>query len=248
MEKPTIFHEILSSDIPDSEKATQRLVDEAMVLTIAGADTTAMTLSALVFHVLYDPAIYAKLSNDINAAFPDASQPLDPAKLDGLKYLNALIEETLRLYPSATHRQNRVAPDDDLLFTYPDGRTLVIPAGTSVGMTASLINRHPSWFENPENFEPNRYIEGNTPLRRQLTFSKGARQCLGMNLAYQELQIFAAGIFRKYGRFDPTVKQQKGPTLELYETGAEDVRTYADFVTPGLRPGSQGVRLKIREG
>lgn len=246
-EKPTIFHDILDSEIPDSEKATARLVDEAVVLMIAGADTTANTLACLVFHVLSDPSVYEQLRNELISAFPDASQPLDPAKLDGLRYLNALIEETLRHYPSATHRQDRVAPDEDLALVGPDGRTTVIPAGTSVGMTAQLINHHPALFEDPEKFDPGRYIEGKTPLRRGLTFSKGTRQCLGMNLAYQELQVFTAGIFRKYGRYDGRKEQQGQPTLELYETSVEDIKTYADFVTPGLRPGSQGVRLRIRE-
>ncbi|OAL53530.1 cytochrome P450 [Pyrenochaeta sp. DS3sAY3a] len=245
-EGQTIFHEILRSNIAPAEKSTPRLVDEAMVLAIAGADTTANTLVALTYHVLSTPTIFARLRAELDAAMSSPDEAPDPKALDALPYLNALIEETLRLYPSATHRQDRVAPDDDLLFTYPDGRTLVLPAGTAVGMTAPLINRHPGWFADPDTFDPDRYLENPKLFRRHLTFSKGMRQCLGMNLAYQELQTFTAGIFRKYSVFDPTVEQQKGPTLELFETGVGDVRTWADYVTPGLRPGSQGVRIRVR--
>lgn len=46
-ERTTIFHEILTSSIPDSEKATLRLLDEAIVMTLAGTDTTALTLTCL---------------------------------------------------------------------------------------------------------------------------------------------------------------------------------------------------------
>ncbi|KAH7136336.1 cytochrome P450 [Dactylonectria macrodidyma] len=242
----TIFHEILRSDIPDQEKSTPRLVDEAMVLAIAGADTTASTMVALTYHVLSDPAIFTRLRQELESVMPSPDQPPDPTKLDALPFLNALIEEALRLYPSATHRQDRVAPDDDLTFQYPNGDKIIIPAGTIVGMTAPIINRHPGWYEDPESFYPDRYLENPKLLRRHFTFSKGARQCLGMNLAYQELQTFTAGIFRKYGIYDDTLMQQNGPTLELYDTKIEDVRMHADYVTPGLRPGSQGVRLKIR--
>jgi len=66
-----------------------------------------------------------------------------------------------------------------------------------------------------------------------------------MNLAYQELYLIIAGIFRKYDLFDGT-EMQKGPTLQLYETTEEDVDMYADYITPGTKPGSKGVRLIIR--
>jgi cytochrome P450 len=242
----TIFHEILRSNISPEEKSTPRLVDEAMVLTIAGADTTASTLIALTYHVLSDPSIFAQLRNELDSVMPFSDQAPDPKALDGLPYLNALIEESLRLYPTGTHRQDRVAPDEELIFTYPEGQRLRIPAGTIVGMTAPIINRHPAWYDDPEVFRPHRYLENPKLIRRHFTFSKGARQCLGMNLAYQELQTFTAGIFRKYSIYDSALQTQKGATLELFETGIDDVKTHADYVTPGLRPGSQGVRVLIR--
>lgn len=66
-----------------------------------------------------------------------------------------------------------------------------------------------------------------------------------INLAFQELYLIVAGIFRKYELYDGT-GMQKGPTLELYETTEADVDLYADYITPGSRPGSKGVRLTIR--
>ncbi|CAG9997061.1 unnamed protein product [Clonostachys byssicola] len=245
-ERRTIFHEILHSDISEQEKSTSRMVDEAMVLAIAGADTTAATLEALTYHVLSDREIFKRLRAELDQAIPDPTQFPDPTKLDNLPFLNALIEETLRLYPSATHRQDRLAPDEDLVYQYSDGRSVTIPRGTVVGMTAILVNRSPLWYENPDEFRPERYIENPKSFKRMLTFSKGARQCLGINLAYQELQTFTAGIFRKYRPYDPELKEQSGPTLELHETTVEDVKTYADYVTPGLRPGSKGVQVRIR--
>lgn len=238
----------MRSDIPDSEKETSRLTDEAMVLAIAGADTTAQSLVALTYHVLSDPTIFARLRAELDSAMPDPNQHPDPAKLDNLPFLNALIEECLRMYPSATHRQDRVAPDEDLIFEYPSGQTITIPAGTAVGMTAPLINRHPALFQDPNTFHPERYIEDPKLLHHHFTFSKGTRQCLGMNLAYQELQTFTAGVFRKYAPYDPTKKQQGGPTLELFDTSIDDIGMHADYVTPGLRPGSQGLRVRIRQG
>jgi cytochrome P450 len=173
-----------------------------MVLTIAGADTTASTLTALTYHVFSNPSIFARLRTELEAVMPIPGQAPDPKALDTLPYLNVLIQESLRLYPAGTHRQDRVAPDEELIFTYSNGQRLQIPAGTTVGMTAPLINRHPAWYEDPDVFRPDRYLENPKLMRRHFTFSKGTRQCLGINLAYQELQTFTAGIFRKYSIYD----------------------------------------------
>lgn len=248
-EAKSIFQEILNSNIPESEKQTQRLLDEAAVMTVAGTDTTAATLKYITFYVLSEPAIFARLRTELDEAIPDPAQSPDPAKLDNLPYLNALIEETLRLYPTATHRQDRVAPDEDLVYHYPDGSRpdIVIPRGTAIGMTARIINRHPGWYgDDADLFRPERYLENPKLMRRTLTFSKGGRQCIGINLAYQELQYFIAGIFRKYSPYDPSAAAQKGPTLELVDTTIEDVELYGDFITPGHAPGRKGVQVKVR--
>lgn len=66
-----------------------------------------------------------------------------------------------------------------------------------------------------------------------------------MHLAYAELYTVLACIFRKYDLYDGTGKQTD-PTLELYETGREDVDMVADFVTPFIKEGSLGVRVTVR--
>ncbi|KAI8712413.1 hypothetical protein NCS52_01339400 [Fusarium sp. LHS14.1] len=246
-EGKTIFHEILRSDIPSSEKETTRLADEAMVLVIAGSETTASTLAAITYHLLADPSLMARLRVELERAMPDVNEIPDPSTLNGLPFLNALIQEAIRLYPGASHRQDRVAPDEDLVYQRPDGQTFVIPAGTGVGMTAPLVNRNPDLYPNPLEFRPDRYLENPGLAAYQFSFSKGTRQCIGINLAYQELQTFVAGIFRKYDVYDGSKDKQSGPTMELYKTKEDDVAIYSDYVTFGQYPGSQGLRVIIRE-
>lgn len=226
-----------------------RLADEAMTFVIAGSETTASTLAALVYHVLADRHIFNRLRAELDTAIPDRYELPQASKLDKLPFLNALIEETLRMYPGATHRQDREAPDEDLIYEYEDGRQLLIPAGTGIGMTAPLLNRHPDLYDRPDEFLPDRYIQEPSLSRHQFAFSKGTRQCIGMHLAYQELQTFTAGIFRRFDMFDPQKgeKSQGGPTLQLFQTDRRDVEMDADFVTPAQYKGSQGVRLMIRQ-
>jgi cytochrome P450 len=245
-EGKTIFHEIYRSNIPESEKGTQRLTDEAVVILIAGTDTTASTLTAIMFELLSNRKLLARVKAELETVMPDPNELPVASKLDSLSLFNAVIEEALRLYPGAVHRQDRVAPDDDLIVETADGQTIIIPAGVAVGMSAPLINRHPDLYYHPDEFLPDRYLE-NPKLRKYLfSFSKGTRQCIGINLAYQELQSFTAGIFRRYDVYDPAKKQQSGPTLELYQTTREDVAMHSDCITPSPISGSHGLRVRIR--
>ena len=246
----TIFHEILRSDIPAPEKETERLGDEAMILVIAGSDTTASTLACITYHLLADPALLARLKAELEVAMPDPNELPVAAKLESLPLLNAIVQEAIRLHPGATHRQDRSAPDEDLVYTDPAvGKSYTIPRGYGIGMTAPLVNRHPAIYERPDEFLPDRYLDNPKLDRYLMSFSRGTRQCIGINLAYQELQTFTAGIFRRYDRYDPAKGEQGqgGPTLELFETTRRDIEMDRDYITPGLPPDSQGLRLRIRQ-
>ena len=187
-EGKTIFHETMRSDIPQSEKETTRMSAEAMVILVAGADTTASTLAAIAYHLLADRQLLRSLKDELATAIPDANELPKASTLDKLPLLNAVIQEGLRLHPGATHRQDRVAPDEDLVYEATNGETYVIPAGTAVGMTAPLINRHPSLYDDPDEFRPDRYLKNPKLSRHSLTFSKGTRQCLGVSASISRLR------------------------------------------------------------
>ncbi|KEY73665.1 hypothetical protein S7711_07712 [Stachybotrys chartarum IBT 7711] len=245
-EGKTIFHEILKSNMPESEKATPRLRDEATVLVIAGADTTATTLSVITYYLLSNKALLKRLKAELETVMPDPNQLPKAADLDQLQFLNAVIQEAIRLHPSASHRQDRIAPDEDLVYESMDGQyKYTLPAGTTIGMAAPLLNKSPLVYTRPNEFDPERYLEDPSLRKYLMSFSKGTRQCIGINLAYQELQTFVAGIFRRYDVYDAS-KPQQGPTMELFETTMDDIAMFADYVTPSPKPGTQKLRVRLR--
>jgi len=128
--EPTIFHGLLStSNLPESEKATPRLVDEARILLAAGTDTTANTLAAITYHLLANPDFLSKLKEELAIAMPDSTMP-KLSQIEGLPYLTAVIQEGLRLHPSVSFRQDRVAPDEDLFYEdVKRGKQYIIPRG-----------------------------------------------------------------------------------------------------------------------
>lgn len=86
----TIFDSILDSDLPESEKETERLWEEAQVACIAGTETTAWTLSVLIFYLLSNPNVMWKLRDELEDAIPNVSNSVEIKDLEKLSYLVCL--------------------------------------------------------------------------------------------------------------------------------------------------------------
>jgi cytochrome P450 len=208
----------------------------------------AYTLSALIFQVLENPDMYKKLKAEILQAFPDPDAPLSSARLEQLPYLTAFIQEGLRLHPGALIRQSRIATEQSMVYVDPSTKKQwVSPPGTPVFMDASC-NLNPAYWKDPETFRPERWIENPRLDKHLISFSKGTRICLGINLAYSELYVLLGGIVRHYEVYDGT-NTQTSPTLALYDTTYEkDIKVRYDYLVPFPTIGSKGVQVKVRPG
>lgn len=113
-------------------------------------------------------------------------------------------------------------------------------------MTAPLTHMDDSIFPDPLTFEPNRWLDGDAAhLDRYLVaFSKGSRSCAGMNLAWAELYLCTAGVFRRFGSSEA---REKGDLacMELYGTTADDVELASDRFFPVAKEASKGVRVRF---
>ena len=191
----TIFHGLLQSDLPEIEKATDRLKEEAQLIVFAGTDTTGMarysrsrwlfltgaatTLAACTYHLLANPEMLVKLKTELEQALPDPYALPASAQVEGLPYLNAVIQEGLRLHPGSAIRLQRVSPNSDLVYTDRTNTSWTIPAGTPVSMTPTLIHSLAEYFPNPYEFRPDRWLENPRLDKYLLSFAKGTRICLG---------------------------------------------------------------------
>ncbi|RHZ57051.1 hypothetical protein CDV55_101664 [Aspergillus turcosus] len=238
---PTIFQEILNSKLPPHEKALRRLAQDGGAVVGAGTVTTAWAITVAVYHLLSQPATLRKLKNELATA-----DTTDLTDLERLPYLAACIQEALRLSYGVSSRLARLAPDEALTFTDPDThRTWTIPPNTPVSMTSLLIFQNPSIFPQPKLFRPERWLDNPRLDRYQVAFCKGSRMCLGVNLAYAEMTLMLASLFRRYGSFEVKADEDIG-MLELFETTAEnDIECSVDGFVPLPKPGSKGVRARV---
>ena len=196
-----------------------------------------------------NPEILKKLKDELQRALLDIDTPLTSAQLEQLPYLAAIVQEGIRLHPGALVRQTRIAPDQIMIYRDADTKKeWIIPPGTPVSMDARGCNLNPKAFADPHKFMPERWIDNPRLDRYMLSFSKGTRICLGMNLAYSELYMILAGIFKRYELYDGTDKQT-APTLALHDTIHErDVQVIHDCLVPFPAKGSKGIQVKVRAG
>jgi cytochrome P450 len=248
---PTLFNEILSSHLPESDKSVSRLKDEAIIIIGAGTLTSSWALSVATYHLLAQPEILKKLKTELHAAVPNRDvQPIPLAALEKCQYLVAVVQEAIRLSYGVAARLQRISPDKEMIFRdQTSNRDWVIPIGTPVGMTSMIVHKDPSIFSDPHSFRPERWIENPRLDRFLVSFSKGSRQCLGINLAYAEIYLCLFAIFSRFGSRGPygdvRMEGDEG-VLELFETGVRDVEVHADAFVPLAAEGSQGIRIKVR--
>ncbi|KAE8313510.1 putative cytochrome P450 [Aspergillus transmontanensis] len=245
----TIFHELLTGDLPEQEKRLERLWQEGQIVVGAGTETTAWTLSATLYYLLENTAVLTKLQEELNTAIADPSERVSWSRLEQLPYLSAVICEGLRLSYGVSTRLQRINPLGPFRFTtqVSDGMggsrcmEYVIPLGTPVGMTATLIHAHSELFPDPYTFKPERWLDENGMRHHNLdgyllSFSRGSRQCLGINLAYAELYMGIALLIRRLGS-----------RMKLFETTREDVEIHYDRFVPTPKDGTKGIRVLVAE-
>lgn len=239
----TIFYEILNSDLPPREKSDARLAQDGQISVVGGTITTSWTLCVAAFFLLSQPDTLRKLKAELEQALQDPATPVSIAALEQLPYLTGCIQESLRLSYGASTRLPRIAPDETLVFN--DGKKdWLIPPGTPVGMTSYIVHHDESIFPDSFKFVPERWVENPRLDKYMVSFTKGSRQCIGINLAYAELYLVLAKIFRVYGSREVRGKDDIG-YLELFETTVDDVKLSRDFFLPLTRVGSKGVRIQV---
>lgn len=200
----TIFHGIMQADLPPAEKTADRLADEAFVLLVAGAETTARTLCVILCHLLSKPSVLTRLRAELDPVIKGNQPQLPPSRvLEELPLLRAVVQEGTRLAEPVTNRQILVAPEEDLVCgSSRGGGEIVIPRGTPVSQTFRDILLDQEIFPEPREFDPDRFAraaeQGERLDRYLVSFSRGGRSCAGINLAYAELYLTVAALVSRF--------------------------------------------------
>ncbi|KAF2106358.1 cytochrome P450 monooxygenase [Lophiotrema nucula] len=245
----TLLETLLQSKLSNEEKEPERIAQESMTTVIAGTHGTSFALSTAIYYLLSSPPTLKRLKAELTKAIPDLStvESLSWKDAEQLPYLKGVVQEALRLSYGSIARLPRISPVDSL--TVPDPRhdkPWVIPPGTPIGMSSFVVHHDESVFPDSDDFKPERWVENPGLERYMVSFTKGSRSCLGMNLAYALMYLTLMRVFREYGSPECRDPGDKG-YLELVDTELSDVVPAIDGFIPLSRNGSHGLQFIVRE-
>ena len=168
----------------------------------AGSETTAGILCGFTWYTLRSPECLEKIQGEVRAAC-ETREDVKLQNIENLEYLNAVINETFRIYPTALAGQPRIVP--------PGGAVICgrhIPGGTGLQMNQFAAFNSTLNFSEPSTFAPERWLEKKNDVYMSdktdvlQPFSVGARNCIGKNLAMAEIRLILA---RMLWEFDMTL-------------------------------------------
>ncbi len=179
----------------DEESGTrmsdQQLRDEMMTLFMAGHETTANALTWTWYLLSQHPDVEAKLVGELDQVL--GGRAPTAADLPNLPYTEMVVREVLRLYPPAPGVAREPIEDVDI-------GGYVIPKGSLVMVNTYALQRDPRFFEDPERFDPERFVRGweeRVPRYAYLPFGGGPRICIGNGFAMMEARLILATLAQR---------------------------------------------------
>lgn len=166
----------------------EQLRDELVTLLVAGHETTASALAWTLSEVLARPEVRARAQEELAAVTGGA--PIAHEHLERLAYLDAVVHEALRLHPVLGHIGRQLAAPLRV-----GGHEL--PAGCMVVPCVYLAHQDPRIFPEPQRFRPERFLVSRFAPAAYLPFGGGARRCIGMTFALQEMKVVLATLLQR---------------------------------------------------
>lgn len=170
----------------------RELLDECITFITAGHETTAMTLAWCWSLLSRHPEVEARLHAELDAVL--SAGPPTAEDLPRLGYTRRVVEETLRLYPPAWSIPRQSHGPDQI-------GGFAIAAGATVLLSPYVTHRHPEFWENPEGFDPDRFLPeraADRPRYAYFPFGGGQRMCIGREFALVEAQLVLATLARRF--------------------------------------------------
>lgn len=200
-------------DTGDGMSVTQ-LIDEIKILFVAGYETTANALTFTLYLLAKHTDVQQKVFQEISEIESQGGETVD--QLQKMTYINAVLNESMRLYPPAwiVDRQN-VA--DDTISSYH------VKKETLIGISFYELHRNPKYWENPDEFNPERFLgeQKKHSMKYFYPFGAGPRMCIGIGFATYEMCLTLFEIVKKYEIKPISGEVQFNPLVTLKPVGVE---------------------------
>ncbi|ORL38500.1 cytochrome P450 [Prescottella equi] len=189
--------------------------NQVVTFLVAGHETTSGALSFALHYLAQHPEILAKARAEVDAVWGDGTPTFE--QVAKLRYVRRVLDETLRLWPTAPAYAREAREDTVLANRYP------MRAGEWVLVLIPSLHRDPAWGSDPERFDPDRFaperVRGRAPHIYK-PFGTGERACIGRQFAIHEAVLVLGTILRRYDfTADPDYQLRIQERLTLMPVG-----------------------------
>uniref|UniRef100_A0A3B4CQU8 Cytochrome P-450AROM n=1 Tax=Pygocentrus nattereri TaxID=42514 RepID=A0A3B4CQU8_PYGNA len=203
---------LLKAQDEDGNKLTNRDIQEEVdTFMFEGHDTTAAAMNWAVHLLGSHPDVQRKVHQELFEVFGESERPVNTEDLKKLRYLECVIKEALRLFPSVPFFARSICED-----THIGGYK--VPKGTNAIIIPYALHRDPRYFADPEEFRPERFLPENSAGRHPysyIPFSAGLRNCIGQRFALMEEKVILASILRYFDIKACQKREELRPVGEL---------------------------------
>ncbi|GFT35166.1 cytochrome P450 4V2 [Nephila pilipes] len=200
-------HHIQMKDLTEED-----IREEVDTFAFEGHDTTSMGMSWALYNIGLNKDVQEKVHEELDRIFgDDTERPVDTDDLKDMVYLDCVLKESQRLYPSVPAIARRVSEDTNIC-GYP------VPKGSSCIILVHQLHRDETVFPNPEKFDPDRFLSENCADRHPyayIPFSAGPRNCIGQRYAVMEEKILISAILRNYTIESLRPRDKLPPAIEI---------------------------------
>lgn len=191
--KKSFLDILLHMHMVDGTLTEEEVRNEVTSIFIGGFETTASSIGYTLFLLGNHPDVQAKVHEEIDSIFADdMERDVTIEDVKQLKYMECVVKESMRLYPPVPLIARNV--DEDMQVG-----EYTVPRGAVAVAAIYFIQRHPKYYENPDTFLPERFLdtkEKNPYL--YIPFSGGFRNCIGQRFANLEEKILLTQIMRRF--------------------------------------------------
>lgn len=188
------FLDLLLNAYDSGEISREGVREEVDTFMFEGHDTTAAGITWALYCLGRYPEMQQKVHEEVDHFFEQRPDTLTVDDFKDLRYLECVIKEAQRLFPSVPHFA-RTTSEDSVLGGY------FVPKGSTVGVSPIALHRNPDVWPSPLEFEPDRFLPENSQVRHPfafLPFSAGPRNCIGQRFALLEEKVVLCHIMRNF--------------------------------------------------
>ncbi|KAL2098086.1 hypothetical protein ACEWY4_007293 [Coilia grayii] len=202
---------LLKATDEDGNKLSHRDIQEEVdTFMFEGHDTTAASMNWAIHLLGSHPEVQRKVQQELQEVFGESDRPINTEDLKRLRYLECVVKESLRLFPSVPFFARTICEDTQI-------NGFKVPKGANAIIITYALHRDPRFFPHPEEFRPERFLPDNCGGRHPycfIPFSAGLRNCIGQRFALMEEKVVLASILRY---FDVVACQKRGELRPLGE-------------------------------